>query len=129
MRDDDTIPDWKSRLQIARFEAKDFGRILAAAYVGTAVISAGVIAVAYWLLPIPTSVLLLVGVGATIVSVGMVIREAAQRHYIQCAFIEMTLSHLEGEIERVHVRLDGIAHDAETVASESRRMRRSPDAL
>jgi hypothetical protein len=46
----------------------------------------------------------------------MVVGEAAHRHYIQCAFMEMTLSHLEGEIERVHERLDGIAHDAETVA-------------
>jgi hypothetical protein len=83
---------------VARFEAQDFGRILVAAYVGTAVISVGVVTAAHWLLHFSIPVLLLIGVCATIISVGMVVREAAHRHYIQCAFIEMTLSHLEGEL-------------------------------
>ena len=108
---------------------QDFGRILIAAYVFTAVVSFGVVAAAYWLLHFSIPILVMVGVCATIIDVGTVVGEAAHRHYIQCAFIEMTLSHLEGEIERVHVRLDGIAHDAELTASEFRRMRRSPDAL
>jgi hypothetical protein len=108
---------------------QDFGRILIAAYVFTAVVSFGVVAAAYWLLHFSIPILVMVGVCATIIDVGTVVGEAAHRHYIQCAFIEMTLSHLEGEIERVHVRLDGIAHDAEFTASEFRRMRRSPDAL
>jgi hypothetical protein len=126
---DETIPDWQSRVRVARYEARDFGHILVAAYVGTATISAGVVAAAHWLLHFSTPVLLLIGVCAIIISVGAVVGEAAHRHYIQCAFVEMTLSHLEGEIERLHVRLDGIAHDADLAASEFRRTRRSPDPL
>ena len=114
---DDTNPDWRSRISHARFEARDFCRTLVAAYVVSAGAAVGVLAIAFWLLGVSMSVLLMIAVASTIVGVGTVITEMAHRHYVQCAYIEMTVSHIEAEIKSVHERLDGIAHNSEMAAS------------
>ena len=116
---DNTVDDWRSRVSIARREANDFHRILVVGYWTCPIVAGAVIATAHWLFSASLPVLLLISTCLVLLGIGMMIAEAAHRHYIQCAFVEMTVAHLESEIERMHDKLDGIALNAERAAASS----------
>lgn len=103
-----TIPDWQTRLSIARREARDFGSLIATAYVGTAVIAGGIIGAAHWLFGASVPALIIISLCLAILCIGVVVSVIAGRHYVQLAFNEMTMQYIEGEIKGLKEKLDAL---------------------
>jgi hypothetical protein len=117
---DATVDDWKSRVRIARMEAEDFRQKIALLFFVAAGFWAAVMAAALWWLALPAPWLIICGAAATILSVGALIAEASQRLFTQNAYTEMTIAHLETEIERLHDRIGGLEVDVGKTIGENR---------
>jgi hypothetical protein len=123
MARNDTVEDCKSRVQIARFEADDFRKYLAMGYLIGAPFWCGLIGAAAWWAWLPPWGVTLLCAGAAMLTVGFIIVESAKRLYVQNAYCEMTLSHLEKEIEHLHDRLGSIEVDLGNLRGEHRPFR------
>ena len=118
----ETIEDWKSRVAIADREASDFRQTLAVAFFGSAAVWAGVLAGIAWL-GAPLYTIVIVAAVAVILSVGFLLAEGTRRNYKQNAYIEMTLAHVEAELNRLHERVGGLEVDVGKTLGESRTYR------
>lgn len=119
---DDTVDDPKSRVGIARFEADDFRRrISGISFVGAAFWVAAMAAA--WWMGVSLHWLVIGAAGATILSMGALVAEASRRLYVQNAYTEMTIAHLESELQRMHDRVGGLEVDMGKLIGENRTYR------
>ena len=115
----DTVDDWKSRVSIARREAGDFRRQIAFVFFLSAAFWTFVMSLAVWF-SLPPTWLVIVGMAATVLSIGAIIGEASQRLYTQNAYTEMTVSCLEADLENLTNQVQGLQAEMGRVGSLSR---------
>lgn len=115
----DTIPDWQSRVRIARMEAEEFLRPIRMTGWVMALSSGGLVAAAgYYGAPFWS----LIALGCLFTSLmlsGFAVL-LAQRSYVQKAFAEMTLSHMESELEVMRRQLDSVETDVSELRKSAR---------
>lgn len=117
----DTIPDWQSRVRIARMESEEFLKPIRMMGWVLALSSGGIIAAAGYY-GAPLWALIALGCLFTSLMLSGFALLLAHRSYVQKAFAEMTLSHVESELEVMRRQLDSVESDV----SELRRSSRGP---
>lgn len=115
----DTIPDWQSRVRIARMESEEFLRPIRIMGWVMALSSGGIVAAAGYY-GAPLWALIALGCLFTFLMLSGVALLLAQRSYVQKAFAEMTLSHIESELEVMRRQLDGVEVDVSELRKSSR---------
>jgi hypothetical protein len=119
---DNTVDDSKTRVSIARMESGNYRRRISGVSFIAAAFWVASIAAALWI-GVPLHWLVICAAGATILSLGAIVAEASRRLYVQNAFIEMTVSRLESELQRLHDRIGGLEVDVGKLGGEHRAYR------
>ena len=119
---DNTVDDCHSRVSIALRESEDYRQKITGIFFVAAGFWAAALAGLWWF-SMSTPWLIILGAAAIILSTGALIAAASQRLYVQNAFTEMTVAHLESEIKRLHERLSGLEVDVGKSIGENRAYR------